>query len=298
MSKANFTARKIVNRSALLEEALEIIAYGDVCLGERKSVEVADETKRQLLEKIKRLQQEQIRFSPKLDIRIIDPAELRGSGKEISRDVQAKMQVYDFYQIVIPVTLKSRVGWAFSRLECELRFCEGETDSSQVPVVYDMFPKDDWVDVLKAGIDCTVTLNEQMQFSAIPEETAEFVQAQAGTEFQGKIKSFLSASFRYRLRRPKIKVRGKLDSVCFWQLDGKEYVDEESVLLGVLLLVPKTRKDPVTVTAEAIAYHDFQFLTADIFSGYFREFDEKLKSFFRAGLPLRAETDWQHVLPQ
>ncbi|MCI5222598.1 MAG: hypothetical protein D3924_08000 [Candidatus Electrothrix sp. AR4] len=196
----------------------------------------------------------------------------------------------------MPVTLKSKVGWAFSRLECELRFCDGETDSSQLPVVYDMFPKDKWLDVLKAGIDCTVTLDENMKFSATLEEPGEFVQAQAGVEFQTKLKSFLAASFRYRLRRPKIKARGKLDTICFWQLDGKEYVDEEDVLLGVLLMVPKKRKRPIDVTVEAIAYHDFQFLTADIFSGYFNEFDEKLKSFFRAGVPLRAETSWQHVL--
>lgn len=118
------------------------------------------------------------------------------------------MQEYDFHQVVMPVTLKSKVGWAFSRLECELRFCDGETDSSQLPVVYSMFPEDNWLDVLQAGIDCTVTLDEQMQFAATHEE--------AGGEFQAKIKSFLTTSFRYRLRRPKIKARGKLDTVCFW----------------------------------------------------------------------------------
>lgn len=289
-SELNFTVQEAINRNELLEEALEIIAYGDVRLGEKKNVSPTDEAKQQLLEKIRRLQQEEMRFSPKPDTRRIDPVELQESGKEISRDVQAKMQEYDFHQVVMPVTLKSKVGWAFSRLECELRFCDGETDSSQLPVVYSMFPEDNWVDVLQAGIDCTVTLDEQMQFAATHEE--------AGGEFQAKIKSFLTTSFRYRLRRPKIKARGKLDTVCFWQLDGKEYVDEENVLLGVLLMVPKTRKHPVSVTAEAIAYHDFQFLTADIFSGYFKEFDEKLKSFFRAGVPLRAETGWQHVLPQ
>ncbi|MCI5127452.1 MAG: hypothetical protein D3905_09605 [Candidatus Electrothrix sp. AS4_5] len=294
--KLSFTTQELVNRIELLEEALEIIAYGDVRLGEKKSAEAADEAKQQLLEKIKGLQQEQIRFSPKLDTRIIDPAEFQESGKEISRDLQAKMEEYDFHQVFMPVTLKSKVGWAFSRLECELRFCDGEIDNSQLPVVYDMFPKDDWVDVLKAGIDCTVTLDEQMQFSAIPEEPTEFVQSQAGAEFQTTIKSFLTTSFRYRLRRPKIKARGKLDTVCFWQLDGKECVDEENVLLAVLLMVPKTRKRPIDVTVEAIAYHDFQFLTADIFSGYFKEFDEKLKSFFQTGVPLRAESSWQNVL--
>ncbi|MCI5156960.1 MAG: hypothetical protein D3906_00705 [Candidatus Electrothrix sp. AUS1_2] len=294
MSKTNFTVQEIVNRSALLEEALEIIAYGDVCLGEQKSAEATDEAKQQLLEKIKKLQQEQIRFSPKLDTRIIDPAELQESRKDISRDLQAKIRKYDFHKVVMPVTLKSKVGWAFSRLECELHFCDGETDSSQLPVVYDMFPKDKWLDVLQAGIDCTVTLDKNMKFSATLEEPGNY----ASGEFQAKMKSFLTTSFRYRLRRPKIKARGKLDTVCFWQLDGKECVDEENVLLGVLLMVPKTRKRPVSVTAEAIAYHDFQFLTADIFSGYFNEFDEKLKSFFRAGVPLQAEADWQHVLPQ
>ena len=270
--------------------------YVDVRLGEEKSVKSTDEAKQQLLEKIKVLQQEQIRFSPKLDTRIIDPIELQESEKKISRDLQAKIKEYDFHQVVLPVTLKSKIGWAFSRLECELRFCDGEADNSQCPVVYDMFPKDNWLDVLKAGIDCAVTLDENMKFSATLEEPGEFVQEQAGAEFQTKMKSFLTTSFRYRLRRPKIKARGKLDTVCFWQLDGKEYVDEENVLLGVLLMVPKTRKQPIDVTAEAIAYHDFQFLTADIFSGYFNEFDEKLKSFFQAGVPLRAESNWQDIL--
>ncbi|MCI5224277.1 MAG: hypothetical protein D3924_16810, partial [Candidatus Electrothrix sp. AR4] len=99
-SDSHFTLQKTVNRNELLEEAFEIIAYGDVRLGEEKSVEAADEAKQQLLEKIKGLQQEQIRFSPKLDTRIIDPAELQESGKKISQDLQAKMQEYDFYQVV------------------------------------------------------------------------------------------------------------------------------------------------------------------------------------------------------
>ncbi len=296
-SDSHFMLQEMVNRNELLDEALEIIAYGDVHLGEEvKSIEAADEAKQQLLEKIKAIQQEQIRFSPKLDIRMINPDELEKRGQSMSSDLEDKMREYDFYQVIVPVTLKSKVGWAFTRLECEVRFCDGETDSSQCPVVYDMFPKDNWVDVLQAGIDCTVTLDEHMKFAATLEESVDFVQAQAGAEVQAKIKGSLAASFRYRLRRPKIKARGKLDTVCSWQLDGKECVDEENVLLGVLLMVPKTRKRPLNVTAEAIASHGFQFFTADIFSDYFKEFDEKLKNFFQAGVPLRAESSWQNVL--
>lgn len=86
-SELNFTVQEAINRNELLEEALEIIAYGDVRLGEKKNVSPTDEAKQQLLEKIRRLQQEEMRFSPKLDTRRIDPVELQESGKEISRDV-------------------------------------------------------------------------------------------------------------------------------------------------------------------------------------------------------------------
>ncbi|MCI5192861.1 MAG: hypothetical protein D3915_06990 [Candidatus Electrothrix sp. AU1_5] len=113
--KLSFTTQELVNRIELLEEALEIIAYGDVRLGEKKSAEAADEAKQQLLEKIKGLQQEQIRFSPKLDTRIIDPAEFQESGKEISRDLQAKMEEYDFHQGAI----KSAV---FSIIRCIIAY--------------------------------------------------------------------------------------------------------------------------------------------------------------------------------
>lgn len=298
-SDLHFTVKKNVGRNELLDEALEIIAYADVRLGEEKSSEAADAARHRLIDRISQLKKEQIRFSPKLDVRIVDAVDFQNSGKNISLDLQAKMQEYDFYQVNIPVTLKSRVGWAFTRLECEIQFCEEDTNSTQCPVVYDMFPKDKWLDVLKSGIDCTVTLNENMQFDAQIEKRTEPAQVQAGVTFQAKSKSYLTfGPFRYRLRRPKIKTRGKLDTVCFWQMDGRESVDEENVLLGVMLMVPKKRTRPVNAAAAAIAYHDFQFFTADIFRDYFKEFDDKLKNLFTKGVPLEAHSCWEDFLPQ
>lgn len=280
------------NRNELLQEAWEVIAYSQIRLGERGNSETEKYNYQNFFEKINVLQREQIRFSPKLDICVLDAIALQKSGKKIPHYLHAKMQDNYFYQIKMPVTLKSKVGWAFTRLECEIRFCDEERDRDLCPIVHDIFPKDKWIDVLNAGIECTVTLNENMLFAA---QQVELAQEQTAVQFD--IKNSLNfGPFHYRLRRPTIKARGILDTVCFWQMDGKEYVDEENVLLGVILMVPKKRTAPVNAVASAVACHDFQFLTADIFRNYFNDFDEKLKSLFRAGIPLEAHSCWQNIL--
>jgi hypothetical protein len=69
MTNLNFTNSEIFNRADLLNEALEIIRFGDVSLGKKQSLELK---KQQAIELLEKFQTEQVRFSPQLDLRSLN----------------------------------------------------------------------------------------------------------------------------------------------------------------------------------------------------------------------------------
>jgi len=292
----NFTVKESANRRELLDEALEIMAYGDIKLGPETKIKKNDTTKQQMLDRFKLLKEEEVRFSPKLDVYKIDADGITEPKMEFSQDLQAKMRIHDFYRVNIPLTLKSKTGWAFTRLECEVGFYAGETDAAKCPIIYDMFPGDEWQNVLNANIVCRVKLDGNMKFKVRAVENMGF-QPQSKMALQANNKfNLMFGPLDYQIRRSRIKARGRLDTTCFWQLDGKEYVDKEDLLLSVILMLPKRCTHPVSAVATAIARHDFQFFTADIMHDYFKAFDEKLKSLFYSGAPLKTSRLWENFI--
>ncbi|MEI7866291.1 MAG: hypothetical protein WCI11_00260 [Candidatus Methylumidiphilus sp.] len=281
MTKSNFTSSEIFNRDDLLNEALEIIRFGDVSLGKKQSLEFKKQLAIELLEKF---QTEQVRFSPQLDIRTLNSLDFKDQQISLSHELQAKMLVNDFYQVNIPIMLFPKSGWAFTRLECSIEFCPDESEHR--PIVHDMFPHDIWADVISLNTQLNISLDHNLSFK--PEKETELKMGLSG--------HFKAGVFSYNVRRAKVLARGRGDVGCFWRLDGKECVNNEDTLLSVILAVPKTRKKPLHAIGSLRAYHDFQLGSADIFKDYTQDFSKVLKSLFSTGIPVDATMVWENIM--
>lgn len=180
----------------------------------------------------------------------------------LSRELQAKMSVNDFYQVNIPIKLFPKSGWAFTRLECSIEFCPDESEYS--PIVHDMFPRDVWGDIMSLNTQLDISLNHNLSFQARQETKVRM----------GLRGCFKAGVFSYNVRRSKVLARGRGDVGCFWRLDGKDCVNDEDIMLSVILAVPKTRKKPLHANGSLRAYHDFQLGAADIFKDYTQDFSK------------------------
>lgn len=288
----NFTIQETFDRQELLAEAMEIVRYADVELGPEAEAKDIDNRKAQAIEHLHKLGEEQASFSLKLDVRRLTRKDFEEQGIEPSRELKAKMKKNHFYQVGIPITLFPKSGWAFTRLECRVEFCPGETNVHQHPIIHDIFPDDVWADILSFEDHLVLGLDENLAFRAQVKELKGQWQhlsaaAQAKLAVQvGSGAKLVVGPFSYRIRRSNVRSRGRGNVECFWRLDGAEYIDEEDVRLRLVLMVPKDRLQPVNAIGELTAYHDFQLWSADVFKDWINDFGKAIKALFGAGIPL------------
>jgi hypothetical protein len=296
----DFTVKQDFNRRALLAEAIEVVRYSDDLGAERisKGIEYARSRAIELLQK---LDEEQANFSPKLDVRHLTGRDFEELGIEPSRALKAKMRQNDFFQVGIPITLFPRSGWAFTRLECFVNFCSNSGKVRDCPTVHDIFPEDVWIEIFDFQDHLELGLDEDLTFRA------------QVANIEGKWKSLTGAAkaklamrtgagaqlvvgpFSYQVRRAQVRTRGRGNISSFWRLDSKAHVDEEDVRLGVVLMVPKARSQPVDVKGELKAYHDFQFWSADLWKDWWHYFDDAIKNLFQGGVVVTDTMVWQNI---
>lgn len=283
-----FTTTENFPRSVLLAEALELVNLEAKNVSDEGQREHVQPHKKAAAETLSRLGKEQAEFSPRLDTREIGLAEFEERGIRPRRTLTAKLQTHRLYEIQVPVTLFPRSGWAFSRLECWLEFAPGE-DAALRPTVHDLFPEDKWQVQLKASAAVSIGIDEEARFGASVNASAgrAAVNAQVGGNAV-----FVIGPIERTLRRSTIRARGRGNVECFWRLDGTDCVDGEDIQLGVILAVPIARTGPVPVRGELKAYHDFNVLTADIFTDWVHDFSDALKSLAGAGFVVTDRQRW------
>jgi hypothetical protein len=297
----DFTVKEPFDRQRLLEEALEVVKYTHVHMGPSGRPEAAAGSIERAVAQLEKLDSEQASFSPRLDVLPITEATFATREMPPSDELRAAMESNWFYRIHIPVTLFPRSGWAFTRLECAVEFCPGEVSPQKRPLIHELFPDDVWTDVLSIQEDLRVGLDENLEFRAQVEPLkgrwamlSGDAQARLALHAGGTAK-LVAGPFSYHIRRAKIRARGRRNVESFWRLDGNTHVDEEDVVLGVVLMVPKGRRDPVWATGQLRAYHDFQVWSADIFKDWTRHFGDGLRAFFGAGTVLGAQMKWEDI---
>lgn len=300
-SVRHFTVEESFDREALLAEALEIVRYADVLMGSEEQPKELDTRKVQAIKGLQRLAEEQALFSPKLDIHHLTKEDFEERGIEPSYDLKAKIRNNHFYQVNIPVTLFPKSGWAFTRLECWIEFCPSEQDANQRPVIYEIFPEDVWSEIFRFQDQLSLGLDENLAFRAQVEnlegnwkKLSSKAQAKLAVRVGGRA-GLVVGPFSYRTRRAKVMSRGRGNVESFWRLDGQDHVDSEDVLLGVVLMVPKSREQPLSAVGELKAYHDFQIWTADLFKDWSQDFPKALKALFGAGVVVSDKKEWQDI---
>lgn len=296
-----FTLPESFNRDELIEEALEVVRYAEISMGIESSQNLTLR-QNQTIDILEKLQKEQVKFSPKLDIYPITEESFKQRNVQPSNDLKAKMKNHNFYQVRIPITLFPKSGWAFTRLECWLEFCPEEENISERPVIHEIFPEDIWTEILRFQDNINLGLNENLVFKTEIDKiegnwqkisNKALAKVAVKTENQANL---VIGPFSYSLRRSEVMARGRFDVECFWRLDGSKYVAEEDVLLGLVLAVPKKRKKPVTAKGLLKTSHDFQIFTADIFKDWIPQFSEILKSWLNQGAFITYQEDWTNIL--
>lgn len=297
-----FSSAEIYDRDDLINETLEVVRLSDLKLGDASSQKNnKSRTKEAFSAKLSALALETASFSPKLVVTEISEADFRRQGIEPSWDMQMKFKDYRFLQVTVPITLFPKAGWAFTRLECWIEFCQDETNNQNKPIIYDLFPEDQWKDILsftdgfKLGIDAGMHFKAQSEKLSL--NTEEFNgEASGGFGIDSGINSKLVVGpFLYNIRRPIVMARGRLNVQAFWRLDGNGYVGNEDVLLGLILMVPKNRRKEINAIGELRAYHDFQTWSADLIRDWGANLTEVIKSFFKSGAFIYDKKIWDKI---
>jgi hypothetical protein len=184
--------------------------------------------------------------------------------------IRAKMSKFDFYVVCATVNLSLESGYSLTNLECILEFCPDEANIQQKPMIFDLFPKTENKEIFSLSSHLTLGLDENLLFSAqtshINEESTDIIpisQAKLTAQFKSGV-SFQVSPLNYKLYRSITKATGKSDIKASWQFTGKEAFLDGEVILCVILTIPKSRLKPINARGSITAYHQFQWLTADI----------------------------------
>lgn len=292
------------DRKQLLEEAIELIQFSDIELGDEIPAIEVDSLKEKAVALLQDLKKEQVEFSPKLIVSPLTQEDCQVDSEQGLAEIKRKLRKHDFYKVDIPITLKSAPDWAFSNLVCNIAFCPDEEDSKQVhllPTIHDIFPSDEWQEILNFQTSLTLGLDENFAFRVEVEKTEGKwqqlegeAQAKLAVQLRGGMKLAFSP-FSYQIRKTQIKGRGRGNVKAFWELQGNNYVNEQEIVLGLILMIPKSRNKPISAIGALEVHHDFQVWSADLLH-FKRFFQGTIQQFFEGGAAIRKTQDWQDII--
>jgi len=265
---------------------------------ESSSAEQVDEGSRQIQELMNELEEETAEFSPRLDVLPLSKKDFADRGLEVPPVVSGLMRRFDFYLLHFPITLFPKPGWGFGYLECIVEFNPGRPPAER-PVAYQIFPEEEWQDVIRANQGLAMGVNENLEFKVDLErlgaelpDLSPMARAKVALKASGTA-GLILGPFNYRIRRAKIQTGGRGNVKVRWRLDSEEYFEQEELRLGVVLQVPKT-VSRVDIIGVLKAYRDFHLFTAHL-RYLLRYVRERTRNFFEQGAPLSREGVWKDV---
>jgi hypothetical protein len=255
----------------------------------------ATSAEQRLRESIALLAQESAEFSPVLEVISLNERQM-GSGKS-SPELMELSKRFHFHLINIPVTLVPKPGWGFTQMECSIELNPGRA-ADERPVAHEIFPKEEWQDMIRASQGLSVGLDEELEFKldsaeVIPENIPGVGgSAAAKARLQAKA-GLVIGPFEYRIRRPRILSRGRHNVKIYWRLEGEAQFEREEPRLGIVMKTPKTVRH-VDVAGALCVAKTFHTFTADlkVLLKYVRE---RTRHFFEQGAPLTAQMQWTDI---
>ena len=181
--------------------------------------------------------------NPKQSLVRLTPELFESLGFTMSQITRLQMQSqYDFYYLAISIFMRPRRYMHFTFIELALDFGPKGADE---PIIHSIFPESRWVTVISAGGSIQLSLDGNLEFNA----------ESRATGVEEDVEHVPIKEFNYNLNRAIILASGQGGSKCFWRIDDAGFFQEESVLFGVVIKIPKGTSVITLegfVTAEAV----------------------------------------------
>lgn len=249
--------------------------------------------------RLEALNREGATFSPVLEVYPLTENHFQLRKVKIPAEIADLWNLFDFYLLNVPVTLVPQSGWGFTELECSIELNENESPERR-PVAHEVFPKEEWQNMIRASQGLSVGLDENLRFKADGGDLINQLPGISGTAgVKGEVKAeagLVIGPFKYNIRRPRIIARGRGDVKVYWRLSGEESLETDDLRLGIVAKVPKS-VPRFHATGVLKATRNFKVLTADL-SVLLKYVREKTKNFFEQGAPLTGTMTWPDVTAQ
>jgi hypothetical protein len=235
----------------------------------------------------------------------LDESIFKDLNLPVPTNLRFLLQQYNFYLVHFPLTLVPHNDWEFDWLECRVAFNQDRPPKEQ-PVIYQIFPEQEWQEVLHAWESLEVGLDQNLEFKLDPTRIPDLqvildqlklpVKASIEAKLAGK-GGLLMGPFEYRLKKARVISQGRGNMMAIWRLYGKEQVLYREPRLGIVLQVPKSVN---VVSAEGRLFVQRTY-PMPRFRGDWQDLKtqvaEKLHSFIDRGAPLEARRPWPEILP-
>jgi len=223
----------------------------------------------------------------RVDLSALDPARI-----SIPVSTQELTRRASFYWLSFPVSLFSRPGRGFNRIEMKVEFNPG--DDGVRPVTFDVLPDEAWATKFQVGSKLALGVNAELQFDlTVPDGAAQLIglPASGGAAGQAAAETGLVLGpFTYVLRVPEVVHNGSQHSHVFWRLDGGSFVQQQDPGFQVILRLPDgVQALEVRATMQATRYYN---LLQSRLKEAIQDLPAALRSFFVGGTPIRARDEW------
>ncbi len=265
------------DRKQLLEEAVDIIRYGDLSQSSESvtdNEEIAKRVEEFFIEKIS----------------LNEPDAVLLDEEELKRQVVKKSEIESFliYNIEIPVGLWSSMDQAFTHMICEIKFGSENNAENDMLIIKNIFPETLIHTQATIQIGLNVGIDNNLQYKVVDDSNEN------GASAAGK-SSFVFGPFHYQLFRKKVN-SACLGLTCKWEFEGRENIEKEQIKLMMIIKAPKDKENPIHISGWAAAWRKFPILTADI-KAFFPYFTKPMQTLFKKNLPVCCKGEWDIQLP-
>lgn len=247
---------------------------------------------------VEELGKEVAELSPKISVIPLNKKMFTELSLEIPPNIANLMKRFNFFLVDFPITLVPRPGWGFERMECRVEFNPGLPNSDR-PTAYQIFPQEEWQDVVHAWQGLNIGLDENLEFKVDPtipmdelNNLTPAVKAAIEQKIAGKA-GLILGPFNYYVRKSKIRSQGRGNVKVIWRLEGEERILQTEPRLGVVLQVPKHVSQIDAIGALAV-FRTFHFFTAEL-RDVMDFLSEPTKNFLLKGAPATDKKPWDDI---
>jgi hypothetical protein len=194
----------------------------------------------------------------------------------------------------IPLALRPKVDWAFSRLELGIEFNPGDGDPRLRPKAHAILPHRRFQTFFEGRARAELSFDSRFELSAgiprvdLPAPVPVGAEAQAAARVGGGLG--VRTNYEWRLKRARIDHTETGLARVFWRIDGAEFFAEDVPTPIVVIRVPRPAGE-LRVAAALQVYRHISLLNASM-QQRILGLPRRLKDFFTGGSPLRDEVAW------